>query len=156
MIYVRFTPESRHQDGCGFTSACDPKRTFKGAFSNRRDLPFMGPTWRIGYLPSSPHETGLIGRAIYNSRSKPPSPAASMHPPRGPVSRALNLAKRASKCPCVLTQCLPSGKGQERPRAKSLKLWCPGAESNHRHADFQFSAPISRTFPLHPRWMTTN
>ncbi len=65
-------------------SASDPKRTFKGAFSNRRDLPFMGPTWRIGYLPSSPHETGPIGRAIYNSRSKPPSPAASMHPPYPP------------------------------------------------------------------------
>ncbi len=69
-------------------SACDPKRTFKGAFSNRRDLPFMGPTWRIGYLPSSPHETGPIGRAIYNNRSKPPPPAASMHPPYPPGGAA--------------------------------------------------------------------
>ncbi len=25
--YVRFTCESRHQEGCRFTSACDPKRT---------------------------------------------------------------------------------------------------------------------------------
>ncbi len=28
VIYVRFTPESRHRDGCRFTSACDPKQTF--------------------------------------------------------------------------------------------------------------------------------
>ncbi len=28
VIYVRSTPESRQQDGCRFTSACDPKRTF--------------------------------------------------------------------------------------------------------------------------------
>ena len=28
---VRFTPESRHRDGCRFTSACDPKRTLRRA-----------------------------------------------------------------------------------------------------------------------------
>ncbi len=28
VIYVRFTPESRHQDGCRFTSANDPQETF--------------------------------------------------------------------------------------------------------------------------------
>ena len=27
LIFVRFTPESRHRDGRRFTSACDPKRT---------------------------------------------------------------------------------------------------------------------------------
>ena len=26
LIFVRFTPESRHRDGCRFTPACDPKQ----------------------------------------------------------------------------------------------------------------------------------
>ncbi len=37
VIYVRFTPESRHRDGCRFTSARDPTRTF-GGISGRSDM----------------------------------------------------------------------------------------------------------------------
>ncbi len=36
VIYVRFTPESRHRDGCRFTSANDPKRKFDTPSQNNR------------------------------------------------------------------------------------------------------------------------
>ena len=45
-------------------------------------------------------------------------------------------------------------KSNNRTQANQLKEWCPGADSNHRHADFQ-SAALPTELPGHRRQSET-
>ena len=49
MIYVRFTPESRHSEGYRKTSAFDLKRTLRQAALDVRKLPFADIRWITGF-----------------------------------------------------------------------------------------------------------